>query len=142
MMKQTKECTGFLWKMIEHGYDPDESSPESRRRAKENPTEFVTSPTMAGGLFAANTDFFLNDLGGYDEMFEYWGTENLELSFRLWMCGGSLECAPCSRAYHIFRKGGVGYAVRNNVCVCELLAAVTTTFDDEEQVEDVGCLDG
>lgn len=102
-------CTlGFLWKMIEHGYNPDEDSTEERRNP--GPTDFVSSPTMAGGLFAANVEFFLNDLGGYDEKFEYWGTENLELSFRLWQCGGRLECAPCSRVYHIFRKGGVGYS--------------------------------
>lgn len=28
---------------------------------------------MAGGLFAAHRDFFLHELGGYDEQFEYWG---------------------------------------------------------------------
>lgn len=102
-------CTlGFLWKLIEHGFDPGESSPASRRNP--GPTDFVTSPTMAGGLFAANKDFFLNDLGGYDEQFLFWGTENLELSFRTWLCGGVLECAPCSHVYHIFRKGGSGYS--------------------------------
>eukprot|EP01053_Blabericola_migrator_P011507 Blabericola_migrator_1__11506@NODE_686_length_6875_cov_181_991774_g499_i0_p4_GENE_NODE_686_length_6875_cov_181_991774_g499_i0NODE_686_length_6875_cov_181_991774_g499_i0_p4_ORF_typecomplete_len312_score57_28Glyco_transf_7C/PF02709_14/5_9e13Ricin_B_lectin/PF00652_22/1_4e12CDtoxinA/PF03498_14/9_2CDtoxinA/PF03498_14/0_00013Glyco_tranf_2_3/PF13641_6/0_00033Glyco_tranf_2_2/PF10111_9/0_0004RicinB_lectin_2/PF14200_6/1_9RicinB_lectin_2/PF14200_6/61ADK_lid/PF05191_14/0_5ADK_lid/PF05191_14/3_5e03ADK_lid/PF len=94
--------------MIEHGYNPDEDSTDERRNG--GPTDFVSSPTMAGGLFAANVDFFLNDIGGYDEKFQYWGTENLELSFRLWQCGGRLECAPCSRVYHIFRKGGVGYS--------------------------------
>lgn len=123
-------CTlGFLWKLIEHSYEPGESSPAER--LVKDPTAMVSSPTMAGGLFAANRDFFLNGLGGgYDEGLQFWGTENLELSFRLWLCGGRLECSRCSRVYHVFRDGGVGYSSPPHSTTINKLRVLSTWMDE------------
>ncbi|VDM42900.1 unnamed protein product [Toxocara canis] len=93
---------GTFWWSLHFKMDP---LPESEIRRRKNPeVDPIMSPTMAGGLFAANREYFF-EIGGYDPGMDIWGGENLEISFRVWMCGGSVELIPCSHVGHIFRSG-------------------------------------
>lgn len=58
---------------------------------------------MPGGIFAMDRLWF-KELGEYDEEILYYGAEHLELSFRVWMCGGSMETVPCANVGHIYRE--------------------------------------
>ncbi|XP_049717929.1 inactive polypeptide N-acetylgalactosaminyltransferase-like protein 5 [Elephas maximus indicus] len=69
----------------------------------EGPTGPIRSPAMAGGIFAIQRKYF-NEIGQYDKGMYLWGGENLELSLRIWMCGGQLFIIPCSRVGHISKQ--------------------------------------
>lgn len=90
---------GFNWG-LHFKWDP---VPPAELNGPQGAAGAFRSPTMAGGLFAMSRKYF-NELGQYDPGMDIWGGENLEISFRIWMCGGQLLIVPCSRVGHIFRK--------------------------------------
>ncbi|KAE8597445.1 hypothetical protein XENTR_v10016473 [Xenopus tropicalis] len=90
---------GFDWRLTFQWH----AVPEKERQRRKSRIDPIRSPTMAGGLFAVSKKYF-EYLGTYDMGMEVWGGENLELSFRVWQCGGTLEIEPCSHVGHVFPK--------------------------------------
>ena len=113
---------GFDWNLVFNWHQV----PGREVSRKSHPWAPTHSPTMAGGLFSIDRKFF-EKLGTYDSGFDIWGGENLELSFKTWMCGGTLEIIPCSHVGHIFRKrspykwrSGVNVLRRNSIRLAEV----------------------
>lgn len=90
---------GFDWSL----HFKWEQIPIEQKMSRSDPTQPIRTPVIAGGIFVIDKAWF-NHLGKYDTQMDIWGGENFELSFRVWMCGGSLEIIPCSRVGHVFRK--------------------------------------
>ncbi|XP_029167135.1 polypeptide N-acetylgalactosaminyltransferase 5 isoform X1 [Nylanderia fulva] len=108
---------GFNWKLNFRWYRVAQREMDRRNGDRTAP---LRTPTMAGGLFSIDKEYFY-ELGAYDEGMDIWGGENLEMSFRVWQCGGTLEISSCSHVGHVFRDkspytfpGGVSKIVLHN----------------------------
>ncbi|XP_004869584.1 probable polypeptide N-acetylgalactosaminyltransferase 8 [Heterocephalus glaber] len=103
---------GFNWELWCR-YDP---VPESWI-ALDDVTAPVRSPSIMGILAADR--LFLGEIGALDDGMLVYGGENVELSLRVWQCGGKIEVLPCSRVAHLERHhkpyaSDLGAALKRN----------------------------
>ncbi|XP_021581929.1 polypeptide N-acetylgalactosaminyltransferase 6 isoform X1 [Ictidomys tridecemlineatus] len=103
-----------------------ETLPDHEKQRRKDETYPIKSPTFAGGLFSISKSYF-EHIGTYDNQMEIWGGENVEMSLRVWQCGGQLEIIPCSVVGHVFRTKsphtfpkGTSVIARNQVRLAEV----------------------
>eukprot|EP00049_Salpingoeca_infusionum_P013378 m.249895 g.249895 ORF g.249895 m.249895 type:complete len:424 (+) comp15430_c0_seq8:120-1391(+) len=101
----------FNWKM---SFTHVPSDPETDIVGENKMIGALRTPVMPGGIFAMDREWF-HTLGDYDPEILYYGGEHLELSFRVWMCGGVMESIPCSTVGHIYRHFD---RLQESVCIC------------------------
>jgi polypeptide N-acetylgalactosaminyltransferase len=88
---------GLDWKLLHSWIDPEPFIKGQK------PTDAFPTPTMIGCAFAIDREYFFAS-GAYDDKMMIWGGENVEMSVRVWRCGGSLLAAPCSHVGHVYRE--------------------------------------
>lgn len=67
-----------------------------------NRSELFETPMMYGAAFAISTKYFWELQP--DSGLKIYGGDQLEMSFKINLCGGTLYEAPCSRMGHIYRR--------------------------------------
>mmetsp|Transcript_21865 Transcript_21865/g.49844 ORF Transcript_21865/g.49844 Transcript_21865/m.49844 type:complete len:427 (+) Transcript_21865:67-1347(+) len=75
------------------------TNPEGRMGTSAEPH---MSPGTSGGIFAINKAWF-DKLRLFDPGMREWGGDHMELTMKVWRCGGNIEMVPCSRVGHLYR---------------------------------------
>ena len=94
--------SGLNWKLRHIWLEPDKRGGVLSGENNDSIDPFP-SPTMIGCAFGIDREFFFKS-GSYDKEMLIWGGENVEMSIRIWRCGGSLMVIPCSHIGHVYRN--------------------------------------
>ena len=78
-------------------------SEQEKLLLSKNEASYIPAAAMPGCCFGIHRKWW-EKLGKYDPGFVVWGGENLEISFKIWMCGGRMDISPCSHQAHVYRQ--------------------------------------
>ena len=85
-------------------------------------------PFLCGCFVALRRELF-RDIGGFDDGLIRWGSEDAELSLRLWRMGYECQVVPASAVAHLFRKR-FPYEVSWDGIIHNTLRLATVHFGD------------
>lgn len=88
---------GFRWEDVQ-GSKADNRLHLPPDGADRGPDSLLFSPASPG-IIAIKTVYY-KIIGGFDPTLTPWGQESVELSLRVWLCGGSVIRQPCARVAH------------------------------------------
>ena len=117
----------FTWDFIHSWQDIPEAAQKKRHTEAFN----APSATIVACAIAVNREVFF-ELGAFDEGMSIWGGENIEISWRYWMCGDGVQVVPCSRVGHLFRRF-LPYGIKEGVVEMNYQRAVDVWLDDYKQ---------
>jgi len=84
---------------------------EKKRLNYQHNVQAHRTPTLVGCALAVRNDYFLS-IGGFDDDMEIWGGENIEIAFRVWMCGGQVIVLRKRNFLHSFDLRGFSYHIQ------------------------------
>jgi len=96
-------AVGYLDSKPGRGYGFTWNDPSLRMKWLEKPEGPVDVPFICGCFLAMRREAFELS-GGFDEGMYRWGSEDAELSLRLWLSGYRCQVVPDSQVRHLFRK--------------------------------------
>jgi GT2 family glycosyltransferase len=96
------------------------------------------APFLCGCFVAVRADAF-SDAGGFDEGLHVWGSEDAELSLRLWLLGYECRVVPRAEVAHMFRTR-FPYSVDNAMTVHNTLRLAATHLTERAVARVVAAL--
>ncbi|XP_068092196.1 polypeptide N-acetylgalactosaminyltransferase 15 isoform X2 [Hyperolius riggenbachi] len=119
----------FDWKLDFHWA----TLPESEEKLWQSPITPFRTPVIPGSVIAADRHYFQN-IGAFDTDMKYSGMENIELSLRVWLCGGSVEIVPCSRVGHLSQNQSALNLIKNEAILRNKIRIAEIWLDEYKDV--------